>query len=75
MSGTRRPRPAPAAEVRRAHRATWVALVVIAVGSAGACLTDQDANPVGQGLLAVVAALETMVALVWWRSARRRDTR
>ena len=75
MSETRRPRPAPAPEVRRAHRATWVALVVIAVGSAGACLTDQDANPVAQGLLAVVAALETMVALVWWRSARRRDNR
>jgi hypothetical protein len=45
------------------------------VGSAGGFLLDQDANPVAQGLLAVVAALEVMLAVVWWRSVRRRDPR
>jgi hypothetical protein len=75
MSEPRRARPAPAPEVRRAQVATWVALVVIAVGSAGGFLLDQDANPLAQGLLAVVAALEVMLAVVWWRSVRRRDPR
>lgn len=73
MSGPPPVRPVPAPEVRRAQGTTWVALVVIAVGSAGAFLLDQDANPVAQGLLAVVAALETMLAVSWWRSRRRRD--
>jgi uncharacterized membrane protein YfcA len=66
---------APAPEVRRAKVTTWVALVAIAVGSAVGFLLDQDANPVAQGLLAVVAALQTMIALFWWRSTRRRDIR
>jgi membrane protein implicated in regulation of membrane protease activity len=54
---------------------TWVALVVIAVGSAVGFLLDQDANPVVQGLLAVVATVEVMLAVAWWRSVRRRDRR
>ena len=73
MSEARRARPAPAPEVRRAQVATWVAMTVIAVGVAGGFLLDRDANPVAQGLLAVVAALETMLAVAWWRSRRRRD--
>ncbi|MFD2092324.1 hypothetical protein [Blastococcus deserti] len=73
MSGAPPVRPTPAPEVRRAQVTTWVALVVVAGGSAGAFLLDQDANPVAQGLLAVVAALEIMLAVVWWRSRRRRD--
>lgn len=73
MSRPRPQRPAPGPEVRRAQKSTWVALVVIAVGSAVGFLLDQDANPVAQGLLAVVATLEAMLAVFWWRSIRRRD--
>jgi hypothetical protein len=67
------PRPAPAPEVRRAQSTTWVAMVLIAVGSAAGFLLDQDANPVTPGLLAVVATVEAMLAVFWWRSVRRRD--
>jgi hypothetical protein len=76
VSGPPRARPSrtPDPEVRRAQTSTWVALVVITVGSAGAFLLDEDANPIGQGLFAMVAALEVMIAILWWRSARRRDT-
>ena len=75
MSAPRRARPAPAPEVTRVQGMTWAALVVITVGTAGAFLLDEDANPVVQGLFAVVAALETMIALFWWLSARRRGRR
>jgi hypothetical protein len=75
MSAPRPAQPAPAPEVSRVQGTTWAALVVITVGTAGAFLLDEDANPVAQGLLAVVAALETMFALFWWRSARRRGRR
>ena len=75
MSAPRRARPAPEPEVSRVLGVTWAALVVITVGTAGAYLLDEDANPVVQGLFAVVAALETMIALFWWRAARRRDRR
>ena len=77
MSGPPRARPSRtrAPEVRRAQTSTWVALVVITVGTAGAFLLDGDANPIGQGLFAMVAALEIMIAFLWWRWARRRDTR
>jgi hypothetical protein len=67
-----RPSAAPAPEVRRVQVTTWAALVVITVVTAGAFLLDDNANPIGQGLLAMVAALETMIAFLWWRSARRR---
>ena len=70
-----RPSAAPAPEVRRVQTTTWVALVVITVVTAGAFLLDDDANPIGQGFLATVAALETMIAFHWWRSARRRGSR
>ena len=70
-----RPPGAPAPEVRRVQATTWVALVVMTVVTAGAFLLDDDANPIGQGLLATVAALETMIAFHWWRSARRRGSR
>jgi uncharacterized membrane protein len=73
MSRPPRQCPVPGPEVRRAQTTTWVALVVIAVGSAVGFLLDQDANPVAQGLLAVVATLEAMLAVFWWRSVRRRD--
>ena len=72
MSRPRWARPAPAPEVRRAQGMTWVALVLIAVGSAVGFMLDQDANPVAQGLLAVVATVEAMLAVAWWRSVRRR---
>jgi uncharacterized membrane protein YphA (DoxX/SURF4 family) len=77
MSEPQRARPstAPAPEVRRVQATTWAALVVITAITAGAFLLDGDANPVAQGLLAMVAVLETMIALSWWRSARRRDRR
>jgi len=75
MSAPRRARPAPAPEVSRVQGTTWAALVVITAVTAGAFLLDEDANPVVQGLFAVVAALETMIALFWWLSARRRDRR
>jgi hypothetical protein len=75
MSAPRRARPAPAPEVSRVQGTTWAALVVITVVTAGAFLLDEDANPAVQGLFAVVAALETMIALFWWLSARRRDRR
>jgi membrane protein YdbS with pleckstrin-like domain len=75
MSAPRRARPAPAPEVRRVQGATWVTLVVVTVVTAGAFLLDEGANPVVQGLFAVVAALEAMIALFWWRSTRRRDIR
>jgi hypothetical protein len=61
-----------APEVRRVQTTTWVALVVITVGTAGAFLLDEDANPVAQGLFAMVAALQTMIALRWWQTTRRR---
>jgi hypothetical protein len=73
LSEPRRTRPVPPPEVRRVQSTTWVALLVITVGTAGAFLLDQDANPVAQGLFAAVAALEIMVALFWWRTTRRRD--
>ena len=72
MSG---PPRAIAPEVRRVQTTTWVALVVVTVVTAGAFLLDGDANPAAQGLFAVVAALETMIALRWWRATRRRDGR
>ena len=75
MTGPRRAPAAPAPEVRRAQLASWVAMTVIAVGVAGGFLLDQDANPVAQGLLATVAALEAMIAVLWWRSTRRREGR
>jgi hypothetical protein len=59
--------------VHRVQGTTWAALVVITVVTAGAFLLDEDANPVAQGLFAMVAALEAMTALAWWRSSRRRD--
>jgi hypothetical protein len=64
-----------APEVRRAQSTTWVALVVITVGTAIAFLLDEEANPIGQGLFAMMAALEVMIAFLWWRSARHRGTR
>ena len=73
MSGPRRARPAPTPEVRRVQGTTWAVLVVITVVTAGAFLLDEDANPVAQGLFAMIAALEAMIALAWWRSTRRRD--
>ena len=75
MSAPRRARPAPAPEVSRVQGTTWAALVVITAVTAGAFLLDEDATPVVQGLFAVVAALETMIALFWWRAARRRERR
>jgi hypothetical protein len=77
MSEPRRLRPSrtAAAEVRRAQTTTWVALVLITAGTAIAFLLDEDANPIAQGLFAMVAALEVMIAALWWRSARRRDAR
>ncbi len=77
MSEPRRGQPSGTAapEVRRAQTTTWVALVVITAGTAGAFVLDEGANPIGQGLFAVVAALEIMIALLWWRAARRRDDR
>ena len=75
MSVPRRSRPAPAPEVRRVRATTWTALVVITVVTAGAFMLDEDADPVAQGVFAAVAALEAMIALLWWRSTRRRDTR
>jgi hypothetical protein len=75
MSVPRRSRPAPAPEVRRVRATTWAALVVITVVTAGAFMLDEDASPVAQGVFAAVAALEAMIALLWWRSTRRRDTR
>jgi hypothetical protein len=74
-SRAHRPSAAPAPEVRRVQTTTWAALVVITVVTAGAFLLDGDANPIGQGFLAAVAALETMIAFHWWRSARRRGSR
>jgi hypothetical protein len=66
-------RPTPAGtEVRRARATTWIALVVITAGTAAAFFFDARANPVAQGLLAVLATLEIMIALWWWRSTRRR---
>ncbi|SNR33235.1 hypothetical protein [Blastococcus mobilis] len=73
--GCAQPTGTAAPEVRRAQSTTWVSLVVITVGTAIAVLLDEEANPIGQGLFAVVAALEMMIALLWWRSARRRGTR
>jgi hypothetical protein len=73
MTGPGRQQPAPAPEVHRVQATTWVALVVITVGTAGAFLLDADADPVAQGLFATVAALQIMIGLVWWRSVRRRD--
>ncbi len=77
MSEPRRAQPSGTAapEVRRAQSTTWVALVVITVGTAIAFLLDEEANPIGQGLFAMMAALEVMIALLWWRSARHRGTR
>ena len=72
MSG---PSRTVAPEVRRVQTTTWAVLVVITVVTAGAFLLDEDANPVAQGLFAMVAALETMIALHWWRTTRRRDGR
>jgi hypothetical protein len=71
MSRGRRGRPAPPAEVRRVQATTWGALVVSTVVTAGAFLLDDDANPVAQGLLAMVAALEAMIGLFWWRTVGR----
>jgi len=65
--------PAPSPEVRRVQVLTWGALVVATVVTAAAWLLDQDANPIAQGMFAVVAALEVLIALRWWRSTRRRD--
>jgi hypothetical protein len=75
MSVPRRARSAPPPEVTRAQGTTWAALVVSTVVTAGAFLLDEDANPVAQGLLAVVAALEAMIALFWWRATGRRNPR
>lgn len=77
MSGPQSARPsvAPSPDVRRARAMTWVCLVVVTVGTAGAVLLDRDANPVAQGLFATAVALETMIALLWWRSTRRRGRR
>ena len=73
MSGLTAPVPPP--EVRRAGSLTWGALVMVTAGTAAAFLLDRDANPIAQGLFAVVAALEGMIALRWWRSAGRRGRR
>ena len=59
-------------EVRRVQLLTWGAVVVATVTTAGAWMLDQDASPTAQGLLAVVAALEVLIALRWWRRTRRR---
>jgi hypothetical protein len=77
VTGPRRARTALplTPEVRRVQTTTWAALVVITAVTAAAFLLDEDANPVAQGLFATVAALEAMIALVWWRSVRRREPR
>jgi mRNA-degrading endonuclease toxin of MazEF toxin-antitoxin module len=77
VSGGRHARPSVALspDVRRARVMTWVCLVVVTGGTAGASLLDQDANPLAQGLFATAAALEAMIALLWWRSDRRRGPR
>jgi hypothetical protein len=64
-----RPEPTTgrAPEVRRGQVSTWIALVLITVGTAAASLVDPAASPVVQGLFAMVAALEVMVAWWWWR--------
>lgn len=73
MSG---PLPATAgADVRRARESTWMALLIITVGTAAAFFLDDEANPVAQGLFAVVAAFEVMIAAAWWWSERRRTRR
>ncbi|WP_324277477.1 hypothetical protein [Blastococcus brunescens] len=70
-----RPQSAEAPEVRRAQAGTWVALVVVPVGIAALLFLYGDLDPAVHGLFAVVAALEVMIALSWWRSHRRRDER
>jgi hypothetical protein len=65
----------PPPEVRRARSLTWGALVTVTAVTAAAFLLDRDANPIAQGLFAVVAALEGMIALRWWRSGRRHGRR
>ena len=72
MSGPRVP-TTKVPEVRRANVGTWAGLVLITVGTAaGTFLLDDRVNPIVPGLFAVVAALECMIALHWWRSTRRR---
>ncbi len=63
-------RPPAAPEVYRAQISTWAALVVIPVGIAALLFLDGDVNPVVHGLFAVVAAMELMIALQWWRRRR-----
>ncbi len=70
-----RAQPAPAPEVRRAQVGTWAALVVVPVGIAALLFLYADVEPAVHGLFAVVAALEVMIALHWWRKGRRRDPR
>ena len=65
MTEPRPLRPAPPPEVHRVQATTWAALVVITAVTAGAFLLDEDADPVAQGVVAVVAALEAMIALLW----------
>lgn len=70
---TRAARDLPPPEVQRARVGTWVGLVLIALGTAvGAFFLDQDVDPIVPGLFAVVAALQVLIALRWWRSTRRR---
>jgi hypothetical protein len=66
---------APSPEARRVQRLTWGAVVAATVVTAAAFLLDDDANPVAQGLFAVVAVLEVLIAAAWWRSVRRRGGR
>jgi hypothetical protein len=62
-----------APEVRRAQAGTWAGLLLITVGTAvGAFFVDQDVDPLVPGLFAVVATVQVLLALRWWRSARRR---
>ena len=68
-------KPARTPEVRRVQLLTWGALIVATAASAATWMFDQDADPVAQGVLAVVAALEILIALRWWRSGRRRAAR
>ena len=68
-------RSAEAPEVRQAQAGTWAALVVIPVGIAALLFLYRDVDPVVHGLFAVVATVEVMIALSWWRSHRRREQR
>ena len=68
-----RPHTPLAPEVRKGQEMTWIALVVITVGVAGGFLLDTEADPVAQGLLATLAALQVMIAVGWWRRRTRRS--